>query len=208
MSAGRGEAYRLPPLRWHQWLLILMTLVVIVLLRKVQPTQEQKLAPIATPGSEQLERVAGRNFAVDVHGFKVARAYQVGGDLLNPRPRLLATTGVWLSVVTEIEALQTPGYISAQLRTRDGLVYRADTTRLKLRDLNLGDRAVAPGLPERGAYFFELPPTALEGLRLQVYWGNLTPTRMDSLVDIDLGIDAARARRLLAEAKPVVDLRR
>lgn len=193
--------------RWREWLLVLLALALIVLLRKGQPSYDEKVAPLLTRG-QGLERVQARNFAADVKGFAVAGAYRVDGDFSHPQPRLLKTPGVWLSVVTTLEALEKTGTVSAYLHTRDGLLYAAsDDDRPRLPGANLADRFVAPGLPETGAYFFELPPERLQGARLQLYWGSLTPGLMDSLVEIDLGIDPARARSLLHEAKPVVDLR-
>jgi hypothetical protein len=193
---------------WREWLLLLGALVLIVLLRKGQPDYDARVAPLLVHG-HGLDRVEGRNFAIDVKGFKVAGAYLVAGDFSHPQPRQLKSSGVWLSVVGTLEALEKPGIISARLQTRDGLFYdTSGSGRPKLDGVNLTDRFVAPGLPESGAYFFELPPDKLQGAHLQVYWGNLTPGLMDSLVDIDLGIDAARARALLDEAEPVLDLRK
>lgn len=208
MSAGARVLLRRRRLwGWRDWALVLFAVAAIVLLRKGQPDYDERVAPLLVHGHVP-GRVAGRNFAIDVKGFKAAGAYLVDGDFRHPEPRRLATPGVWLSVVATTEALEKEGIVSARLRTRDGLLYDASGDRPKIDRVNLADRFVAPGLPETGAYFFELPPDRLEGAHLQLYWGNLTPGLMDSLVDIDLGIDAARARRLLDEAEPVLDLRR
>jgi hypothetical protein len=192
---------------WREWLLVLLALAMIVLLRKGQPDYDERVAPLPVHG-RGLDRVEGRNFAIDVKGFRVAGAYLVEGDFRHPEPRQLKTPGVWLSVVATTEALQKTGIVSARLRTRDGLYYSASGDRPKIDGVNLAERFVAPGLPESGAYFFELPPDRLAGAHLESYWGSLTPGLMDSLVDVDLGIDAARARALLDEAEPVLDLRK
>lgn len=198
---------RMRGLRWRDVALVLVALALIVVLRKAEPSYEEKLAPIVVHGSAKLERVEARNFAVDVRGFKLARAYLVAGPYHDPKPRRVSTSGVWLSLVAEVEALQKPGSVSAFVRTRDGLKYRAGDR--PQHDINLARRMLAPALPEHGAWFVELPPDALEGAHLEVLWGPLgSPGRVDHLVDIDLGIDAARARALLAEAPPLLDLRR
>lgn len=191
---------------WRQWLLVLAAVGVIVLLRQGQLDLEERSAPFQQRASG-LDRVAGRNFAIDVKGFKVAGAYLVAGDYGDPQPRRLSTPGVWLSLVATVEALQQPGLIGARLRTRDGRLYAAAPfSRPYVKDVNLDARTVAPGLPETGAWFFELPPDKLQGAHLQVFWGS-RPQGMDSLVDIDLGIDAVRARELLHQAPPILDLR-
>jgi hypothetical protein len=137
-----------------------------------------------------------------------AHAYLVPSPRIgDAEPVQLRTSGIWLSVVVETEALVEPGYISAQLRDGDGRIFpAADGSQVKLPDINSNDRLHSAGLPERGMYFFEVPPEP-GGLRLQVFWGALTPSMMDSLVDIDLGIDAARAQALLDKAEPALDLR-
>jgi len=198
-----------PRWRWRDALWIALTLAAVVALRKGESDYEQRDAPLLQRAPTAAPaRAEGRNFAVEVKRLKVARAYLLKGDYRRPEDYQLRTPGVWLSVLGQTEALREPGYVSAQLRTRDGLVYLATSPeRLKLDGFNLRERALAPGLPEQGAWFFEVPPDRLQGAHLQFYWGNLLPHGGDSLVDVDLGIDAAKARTLMAEAKPVLDLR-
>ncbi|MBX9400864.1 hypothetical protein K4L06_06025 [Lysobacter sp. BMK333-48F3] len=195
--------------RWRDALWIVLALAAVVALRKGESDYEQRDAPLLQRAPAVAPtRAQGRNFAVEVKRLKVARAYLLKGDYAQPQDYVLRTPGVWLSVVGQSEALQQPGYVTAQLRTRDGLVYVASSPdRPKLKGFNLRDRALAPGLPAEGAWFFEVPPDRLQGAHLQFYWGSLLPHGGDSLVDVDLGIDAAQARKLLAEAKPVLDLR-
>ncbi len=192
-----------------QWPLVLATVLVlgvIVALRKAEPGYSDKLAPILVSGGKQ-QPLEGRNFRVTVAGFGVARAYTVPGDALSPNPRTVATRGVWLSVVGDIDALAATGVVGARIRTHDGLVYPASSAdRPRLPTVNLDDRIVAPGLRESGAFFFELPPDRLAGAHVQFYWGSLTPGTMDSLVDVDLGLDAARAKAMVAAVPPVTDL--
>ncbi|UHQ23270.1 hypothetical protein LVB77_00720 [Lysobacter sp. 5GHs7-4] len=196
---------RLPRWRWRDALWIVLALIAVVALRKGQSDYEQRDAPQLQ--SAPAARAVGRNFAVEVGRRKVAHAYLLKGDY-GQEDRTLRSPGVWLSVLAKVEALQRPGYLTAQLRTRDGVVYVASSKeRPNLRGFNLSERELAPGLPEEGAWFFELPPEQIEGAHLQLYWGLTLPAGGDSLVDVDLGLDKATARKLLADAKPVLDLR-
>lgn len=196
------------------WPLLLAAVAVvcaIVWLRRHEPSYAQRVAPVRVPGTLGA-RVEARNFAVAVPETGLYAAQTLGAphawSSSGKRVRL-RTPGIWLSVPAQVESLREPGMVSAQLRTRDGLVYQSsDSDRPKVDTLNLDSRFVAPGLPERGRWFFELPPDRLEGLRLQVYWGGLTPGSNDALVDIDLRIDAARARRLRTQAPALLELRR
>lgn len=197
---------RLPRWRWRDALWIVLALAAVVALRKGESSYEDRDAPLLQ--SAPAARAAGRNFVVEVGRLKLAQAYLVEGDFSHPEDRTLRSAGVWLSVLAKVEALERPGYLTAQIRTRDGLVYVASNKdRPKLTGFNLSERELAPGLPESGAWFFELPPDRIEGAHLQLYWGNLLPTGGDSLVDVDLGLDKAPARKLVADTKPVVDLR-
>lgn len=193
--------------RWVDAAWIVLAVLVIAALSRSEPSFEEKLGSIAVPGVAG-DRTVGRNFAVKTGDVKAARAYLIPSSRIGDADAVpLRTSGIWLSVEVETEALVEPGYISAQLRDGDGRIFPAtDGSRFRLPDVNADDRLHSAGLPERGVYFFEVPPE-LSGLRLQVFWGALTPLMMDSLVDIDLGIDAARAQALLAEANLTVDLR-
>lgn len=192
---------------WAGLLMTAVALAAIVALSKAEPTYAEKTAPVLVPGVRD-QRVAGRNFAAKVGNVKVARSYLTQGVFSFSEPVRLRTSGVWLSVLAEVEALDKPGYVSAQLLTRDGLIYPASgDARPKIPGIQLDGRELAVGLPEKGAYFFEVPPDRLEGLRLQLFWGGLVPPDMDTLLDIDLGIDADRARELKAKAPAELDLR-
>lgn len=194
--------------RWRELAWIALALVIIVVLRKHESTYEQRSVPIKTE-HRGMGRAQGRNFAVEVKNVKAAHAYLLKGDFSRPEDYTLRTPGIWLSVLANTEALERPGVVSAQLVTRDGLTYAASSSdRPKLRGINLQDRFVSPGLPESGAFFFEVPPDRLRGAHLQFYWSTMPmPREGDSLIDMDPGIDEARARKLLADAKPVLDLR-
>lgn len=207
MNARTEPSARRLPIRWSLVATSLLTLAAIVYLRKAEPDYEAKLAPLTLPGAI-AQRVEARNFAIEVKRIRLARAYLVRGDYLHPQPRMLKPDGIWLSALTEAEALKEPGYIGAQLRTRDGLVYLASgSSRPKLPGSNFNGQELATGLRGTGGYFFDVPPDRLHGAHLQFYWGPLAPGPMDHLIDIDLGLDGPKTQRLLQEAKPVLDLR-
>lgn len=203
MNAG---PWSLPRLRWRPLLWIALALVAIVVLRKHQSSYEQRDAPLLQPAP--ASDAVGRNFRVEVGALKVVHAYLLNGPYPGDEALTLRTPGIWLSVLAKVEATQTQGMLTAQLRTRSGRVYvAAGAERPRLPAFNLSGRELAPGLQEVGAWFFELPPDQLQGAHLQLFWGTSLPVGGDSLVDVDLGLDAARARGMLEEAKPVLDLR-
>lgn len=204
MSASASHS-RLPQVlaRWNWALLVLAVLAAVVWLRRHEPSYSERVAPVRVAG-EPGRRVEARNFAVEVDTARLTVAKTLRGPpatSLATEPVLVRTPGVWLSVPARIEALREEGMVSAIVRSRDGLVYNSGgSDRPKAPRLNLDDRFVAPGLPEEGHYFFELPPDRLQGARILLYWGGLTPGSNDALVDIDLGIDAEQARALLQQA--------
>ena len=150
------SARRAGRLRWRDVALVLVALALIVVLRKAEPSYEEKLAPIVVHGSAKLERVEARNFAVDVRGFKLARAYLVAGPYHDPKPKRVSTSGIWLSLVAEVEALQKPGSVIAlSLRTRDGLSTAPAIAHSTTSTLPGAACACAAG---HGAWFVELPP--------------------------------------------------
>lgn len=207
-AAGAGSRRRLP-VRWSLVIATVAVLAAIVLLRKAEPDYEQKIAPIPVQGRTGV-RVVARNFAVTVKRVKLAHGYRVAPGPFETAPRILKPDGIWMSALMEVEALSAPGMVNAQLRTRDGLVYVASgPDRPDVDEFNLSQKQLATALPASGAYFFDVPPDRLEGAHLQFHWGAIGgyPEGMDHLVDIDLGLDAAAARKLWAEARPVIDLR-
>lgn len=195
------------PVRWPLVAATLAALVLIVLLRSHQPSYDDKVAPILVHGTVG-QRAVARNFAVTVKKLKLAGAYRVDGRMEGDPSRVVAADGTWLSALLEVEALGDPGYVSAQLRTRDGRVYAgAARARPDIEGVNLAQTLLVPGLPASGAYFFDVPAAALEGATLQFYWGALAPGGMDHLLDIDLGLDAERLRALRAAGIGELDMR-
>lgn len=192
--------------RWQDLVLVVAALTAIVALRNAEPNYTERLLPIMVHGKVG-QRVEARNFAVSVKRAKLARAYLVDGRGSDAPPRRVETSGVWMSVLAEVEALQAPGLVGARILTRDGLVYQGNSDRPPV-VVNFTSLRLEPGLPMTGAWFFELPEDQVEGARLQVFWGSYEGLGgIDHMLDIDLGIDAADTRTLLAEAPDPLDLR-
>ncbi len=195
------------PVHWGLVAATVLSLALIVVLRKHQPSFDEKTAPMQVRGSTGRP-IAARNFSVKVNKVKLARAYLVDGRGSGDRGREVKADGIWLSALADVEALQANGFVSAQLRTRDGRRYRAaPNERPDLKGFNLTDTYLVAGLPANGAYFFDVPADGLEGAALQFYAGNMAPAQLDHLVDIDLGLDAKKVSALIAEASPMLDLR-
>jgi hypothetical protein len=208
MSAPTAPRHRHLRVRWSLLVATALTLVAIVALRRAEPDYERKIAPLPVPGKVG-ERVVARNFAITVKRARLARAYVTRPKSFDGPPRRVLPDGIWMSALVEVEALREPGSVSARLRTRDGLFYQlSGSDRPDVDAVNLAQKRFSPGLRVSGAFFFDVPRDRLQGARLEFFWGALPiPPGMDHRVDIDLGLDAAATRVLLAEARPEIDLR-
>ena len=195
------------PVHWGLVFATVASLAAIVALRSQQPSFDQKTAPMPVAGTAGT-RVEARNFNVKVNKVKLARAYLVDGRSRDAPPREVVADGIWVSALVDVEASRENGFVSAQLRARDGRTYRAaPNERPDLKGFNLSETYLVAGLPASGAYFFDVPPDALEGARLQFYSGTLAPAQLDHLADVDLGLDAAKVETMRADAAPMIDLR-
>jgi len=195
------------PIRWTLVTATLCALALIVLLRKHQPSYEEKVAPLTVAGTIGAP-VTARNFEVTVKRLKLARAYRIDGRYSGDPSQVVRADGIWLSALLEATATREPGFLSAQLRTRDGRLYAASGgDRPKLDGVNLGETSLATGIPASGAYFFDVPEAGLEGASLQFYWGLGAPSGLDHLLDIDLGLDARALAELRDQAVPELDMR-
>lgn len=192
---------------WRELCWLALGLVLIVAMRKSLLDYEDKLAPVPVP-AQFKQRVATRDFAITVEGFSLARRYRTTGGLLaKDEVRVLKTPGVWVAVPVELEALHEPVLVRARLRTRDGLEYlSAGDKRPDAPGVNLASGELIPGLRKSGKFFFELPPAALPGARLEFFAGAQRPM-LDAVVEIDLGLGKASAADVLALAAEEVDLR-
>lgn len=192
---------------WRELFWLVVGLALIVLMRKSLLSYEEKLAPIKVSAALKQRAVAG-DFAVTVDGFSFAHRYKTVGEYPNKdEARVLKTSGIWVAVPVKIEALREPGSIGVRLRTREGLEYRNNSEKRPIAEgVNLAFHRVVPGLPQSGTFFFELPLAQLPGAHLEVFAGAFTPT-LGTVIDIDLGLDKATTKDLLAQAVAEVDLR-
>jgi hypothetical protein len=127
------------PIRWSLVAASVLVLVAIVWLRRSEPSFADKLAPFVLDGRLE-QRVEARNFAVKVKRIKLAEAYLTEGGEFDSTPRRVASDGIWMSALVEVEPLQEPGYISAWLRTADGREFlAAPHDRPKVKGVNLGE---------------------------------------------------------------------
>ncbi len=194
------------PVQWGLVAATLVSLVLIVVLRRQQPSFEERTAPMPLAGAIG-HRVDARNFSVTVKKVKLAQAYLVDPRSVGDAPREVKADGIWLSALADVEVTQANGYIGAQLRARDGRRFRAaPNERPDLKGFNLTDTYLVAGLPASGAYFFDVPRDALPGATLQFYSGNGAPAQLDHLVDVDLGLAPPAVASLLAAAVPSLDL--
>lgn len=208
MSAGSARPERSLPIRWPLLVATLICAVVILWIRNHTPDLEEKSRPYVHSG-ERGQKVVARNFAAEVKTTspKVAHAYVMPARRPGEARLRLVSSGIWVSAMVSLEALEEPGIIGARLRTRDGRTYpAAGPDRPSLPGINLGKLVSSPGLPSSGIFFFELPPDQLEGLHMELFWERYAPQPWDSVIDIDLGLDQARARQLLADAPAELDL--
>lgn len=198
---------RAMPVHWGLVVATAASLAAIVALRSQQPSFDQKTAPMPVAGTAGAP-VQARNFNVKVNKVKLARAYLVDGRSRDAAPREVVADGIWVSALVDVEASLENGFVGAQLRTRDGRTYRAaPNERPDLKGFNLSETYLVAGLPASGAYFFDVPPDALKGARLQFYSGSVAPAQLDHLADVDLGLDAAKVDAMRADAAPMIDLR-
>jgi len=193
--------------RWGLILATICALGLIVFLRRHQPSYEEKVAPLRVTGTINAPAKA-RNFEVKVKRLKLARAYRIDGRYDGDPSRVVRADGIWLSALLEVTATGEPGFVSAQLRTRDGRLYAASgPDRPKLDGVNLAGTSLATGITASGAYFFDVPEDRLEDATLQFYWGLGAPGSMDHLLDIDLGLEVKALAELRDEAVPELDMR-
>ncbi len=128
------------------------------------------------------------------------------------KAQTIPATGVFLSVVATVEARHRPVLVAdARLHTRYGDYFPTDKFGGGLGLTQpvvtpLGYQRVEPGMPRLGAYVFDVPRDALAHARFYVSDRDVVdapfgfyredPLRFSDEVHVDLGIDAADARRL------------
>ncbi|GAA0366916.1 hypothetical protein NE235_03015 [Actinoallomurus spadix] len=140
--------------------------------------------------------VSNRVFSVRVDRVDVARSIVTRTDALDPRKnRRITTSGIFVIVYLGVRSNQKPvGLGRVRLTTRAGLHY-AESGRDGLVTKNSG--IFEPMLWGNASYVFEIPRDQLKGAHLIV--GQSDPlNQLSAEADVDLGIGAAPAGRLLA----------
>lgn len=209
--------------RWRRLatgtVVVLLSAAAIAWLHRHEPSYTERFAPII------VRDVPGR--VVEARGFKVGipadaalesgRVLEAPGTSSALAPERLPTSALWLAVPAHIEATLDSGRVTAFLRDRDGREYAAlgkssaepgrpfehGNEGGRMFETNIAGHALAPGFPATGRLYFEIPGDRLEGLHARFHLG-VVMTPNDHLVDIDLGIDRARADALRADATPVL----
>ncbi|WP_020574367.1 hypothetical protein [Actinopolymorpha alba] len=176
-----------------------LLLIAVVVANRQIPDPDRRLAPIATEGKVG-EDVDTGGFAITVEKVQVTRKLAEGG--FSPGPPL-TTDGIWLVLTATLTGnWKVATYDSAELRTPDGTIYlvseRPSTTNRLTEDYN-----TEPGIPRRGQIVFELPPDQLAGAVFRI---SGLDTRLAPQAVVDLGLDAATARRLIRSAAPQIEL--
>jgi hypothetical protein len=138
--------------------------------------------------------VSNRMFSVRVDGVQAARSLAPGLSFGNEPP--IGTDGVYLAVRIRARSEREPLRLgTAVLETPGGYGYRYDP--------RSGTTSTVPDkqplIWAPGTLLFELPKDRLRGAHLVVGTGGLLP-QLSAAADIDLGIDASRARALLRSA--------
>lgn len=171
---------------------------------------ERAYGPFAKHGRIGQE-VSEPKFSVKVEQVESAHSVRIPADRFGTsKEQNVPAGGVFLSVIATVRARRSPAQTwTALLRTRYGDYAATDKfgggamSRPSVTTLNWVQ--LQPGMPRYGAYVFDVPPRALRGARLIVSdrdgeadFGHFRddPERLSGEVQIDLDIDAARARRL------------
>lgn len=174
---------------------------------------DHRYAPLATIGHVG-EPVTTGGFTVKVERVTTAASVSSGDQ------GVIRPDGIFVIVTVSATSRRRPLQLStALLRTADGREYRETVKSVTPPDADTLDAVVlSPELWRRGVFVFEIPPSRLAGSTLLV--SDRSPNEKDppdgfppygfeltAQADIDLGIDEARARRLVADAPEEVIIR-
>lgn len=172
-------------------------LVALVAANRLIPAYERTVRPLGTTGTIG-QRVHTTAFDIKVDRVTVGRSL-AEKDGLGDKPE--HTPGLFVLVWADLTGIDRPVTLdTAYLRTADGRRY--DTTDA-MGFGSLDEDGTQAGLTRYGPIAFELPPGRLAGAHLVVApeaGGN----RLGAQADVDLGLSAAAAQQLVAQAPAVV----
>lgn len=185
------------PLRTGAVVLVTVALVgVAFLVRLTQPSDEEQQKPFVATAvfGEQAE---GRDLTFEAHDAYLA-------DRIVSPDWVGETEGVWLVIEATIGAKLGVANPYATV-TIDGLRF---TTSKRAEDVALG-RSLDAGLPQQGAFVFELPRDLAEGeagRHVVVRFASAFDVRLDSAIDMTLDLGALRHERTVTIEEPGVVL--
>ncbi|CAL9493408.1 hypothetical protein SUDANB121_03303 [Nocardiopsis dassonvillei] len=165
-------------------------------------TGQALVAPVATAGARGAA-VATRAFEAEVTRVDVAAEIEVTGSVIG-EPEKVPANGVWVVVWTRVNALEdTVHGVSAELRMSGGVVYEERGWFWA----SLEQATFSPGIPQRGAFVFEVPADRLDGPTLVLTHRPGFERRLSSQVEIDLGgVDAEPGADAVVLAAPEIDM--
>lgn len=169
---------------------VFLSLALVCLIFFVQQfvvTQEELMGPIPTSGDRE-SAVVTDDFTVEVTGVDVSSALLApssgGGEGATP----LEANGVWVVAWARVTAARTTiDSLSAQLRMGDDTVY---SERDWFPD-TLGRTPFSPGLPQEGAFVFEVPENRFDDPTLVLTHTPGYDDRLSAQATIDLGLPTA-----------------
>ncbi|MQA77976.1 MAG: hypothetical protein GEV10_05765 [Streptosporangiales bacterium] len=180
------------PARVLRGLLVVALCAAIVALVQIRPTGADKGGPLTRHG-ELGAQLRGETLHALAHRDRTARTIAVAaGD------EYRATDGVLLVVPVTVTAVEHSLIVDAALLTADGSRYRP----VEVPDQLTADVTLHPGIPMSGAVVFQVPRDRLAGAALVLLEAANTPVPAHEELRIDLDVDAAGARRMLATDGP------
>lgn len=200
------------PRRIGSWLVALGLLVAALAIEaRHDDDYDKQYAPVAASGSLG-EPVDAGTFSLRVDGVVAARTIVPADEAKVTRPK--RTSGIFLVVHAAERAKRRAQMLpTAYIRARNGGEYYQTDKLGTINNQTLDTIAAQPDYWVRGSYVFDLPRSALRGAELEVSsrdprevsvpsvrfpaWGfELSPQ-----ANVDLRIDAGKARSLVANAK-------
>ncbi|PRX99773.1 hypothetical protein [Allonocardiopsis opalescens] len=189
-------------MKWYAIPLSLLLLVGLVLVGRLEIDDPELVEPLSYSG-DAGERVHAGSFSVLVNQVAATGQIADASDLGEPEPK--DTQGVWLVIVMAMSSTSTPlNIVSPVIVTDDGYEYAA--TQRVFNTIANHSAPFQPGIPQAGAMAFELPPERLPGARLRFSTSEGIDDRLAGQVEIDLGIDAARAAELTENAPELIQI--
>jgi hypothetical protein len=201
---SRGRPPRTRPNRFYGAVAGLVLLAAAVGAQNLIPTPVEEERTLTYTGAMKDE-VSAHRFAARVDSITAARSLRLPESLDGPKK--IPTDHLFLIVKAGATVPRDPINIGATLVSGGDDVYAA--TDKVPSDLTLLDTFIQPGWWTTGLYFFEVPQSALAGARIRMSppVEVITESQRPE-AEIDLGLDDAGVRDLVAKAADTYDLAR